>query len=133
MPSSEERPVGVVDDLAILEGTDVPDWMMALETGLLDDPKAMGALFGFQFTRSSEVERVAKVVLCRWPSDARFAWDWSYQPFNAPDHPPDACAVLYWAETVMQPGTHRKPAFSYGLGRAGGWAPEDEDRPPLSP
>ena len=90
--------------MEILEGKQVPEWVMALETNSLDDPNATLAHLNLAFNKTTDAERATRLV------------------FSEPEErPADSCAVIYWAEVKMEPSSHRTPAFSYGLGRGHGW------------
>src|SRR5208282_5810176 len=58
------------------------------------------------------------LVICRWPDNSEVRWDWAYTAMNEPPaKPKDSCAVLYWAERLMNPGEERRLGFTYGLGK----------------
>jgi hypothetical protein len=98
----------------------MPDWVQALETDDLSDPNAAFAVIGLRLPPFRHAERADKLVLCRWPGDPLIGWDWDFQPGTEPEkRPPDSCAVIYFAERMLPPGSCREPGFSYGFGR--GW------------
>ena len=110
----------MVDDLAILEKGDIPDYIQALEKPDLADPGTIAhiGLKGFHLPGVDRLEEPAKVVLCRWPKDegGRDAfWDWAWQPINFDPAKPDSCLVIFWPYRETIPGEKREMAFTYGL------------------
>jgi hypothetical protein len=111
------------DGMEVFTAALMPDYVMALEKPYPYDSASINAVLAVRLARC--FEPLEKLVLCRWPRKTPTAWDWPYQPPDEPEEElPDSCAVLYWAETAMPPGARRNLAFSYGLGRSGGWEPE---------
>jgi len=123
VPPTEDRPARFVDKLEIMNQKQIPDYLMALETGKLDDPTATLAVL---CPKIAGTEPMDKLVLCQWPQNSEARWggttapgDWSFQPMDLNPNARDSCAAMYWAQLVMHPGDRRTLAFTYGLGRMG--------------
>lgn len=121
------QPGGFVDGLKIFPQKDVPDYLQAVEKGDLTATKDNTvAVLGLRL--GSRFELPEKVVVCRWPQNSEAKWggtgrlgDWKYERIDANPHVPDSCVLIYWGELSMAPGSQRKMAFTYGLGRMGGF------------
>ena len=123
IPPTEDLPARFVDKMEIMNQKQIPDYLMALETGKLDDKDATLAVL---CPKVAGTEPMEKLVLCRWPQNSEARWggtnapgDWAFQPMDLNPNAKDSCVAMYWAQVTMKPGEQRTLAFTYGLGRMG--------------
>jgi len=117
IPPIEGYPARFVDKLEIFPQKAIPEYVMALENGDLNDPQATAAVLGLKIKNAEPIE---KMVICRWPDNSEARWDWKYTAMDEPaGREKDSCVALYWAQVNMKPGEQRTLAFTYGLGRMG--------------
>jgi hypothetical protein len=114
---------GVLETKRIFDQKEIPDYIEALERPDLADPGTIAHL-GLKLPNvklrkdDPDLERMEKLVVCRWPGNSEKRWQWDYQAMNEPkDQKKDSCVVMYWEEQLMEPIARRAMAFTYGLGR----------------
>jgi hypothetical protein len=110
---------GLLDTMKDFTGTEIPDYIQALERPDPHDPGTVAhmGLKGFQIP-GAQLDPIDKLRICHWPgSFAR--WEWEPKPIAdvAENGKKDSAVALYWNERELQPGERRDMAFTYGLNR----------------
>jgi hypothetical protein len=102
---------GLVDTDAKLEGTDIPDFIVALEKPDLSNP---GTVAQLALKLGDKLEPPGKVLLTHWPDFNGLAiYDVPLEPMQT-----DSAVALYWQEKALGPGEKRVIGVTYGLGPA---------------
>jgi hypothetical protein len=112
---------GLLETLGDYKQDEIPAYILALERSELTDPGTIAQmglkLPGFKLQdEDPELDPIDRLVICRWPGKW-VRWDWDFRPMNEDPENKDSCAVVYWPELEMAPGTKRAMAFTYGLGQ----------------
>jgi hypothetical protein len=108
------KPARLVTTLAELAGNDIPECVLASETGLFADPNSTIAVLSLKI---AGYEPPNKVVICRWPQNSEVRWDWKIEPLDKNPNAKDSCVAMYWPLVNLAPGEARCLAFAYGLDR----------------